>query len=75
MHTKARCKISIYSVILGQLEPFRNYKGFEYDFPENFRCNLTFNERDNFSDSSLHDIFESEKLRFRFSAKIALPGQ
>ena len=34
MHSKARCKISIYSVILGQLEPFRNYKGFEYDFPE-----------------------------------------
>ena len=34
MHSKERCKISIYSVILGQLEPFRNYKGFKYDFPE-----------------------------------------
>ena len=34
MHSKERCKIFIYSVILGQLEPFRNYKGFEYDFPE-----------------------------------------
>ena len=31
---RSAVKIFIYSVILGQLEPFRNYKGFEYDFPE-----------------------------------------
>ena len=44
----------------------------QYDFPENFRCNLPLNESENFSDSSLHDIFESESFRFPFSAKNSL---
>ena len=39
---------------------------------ENFRCNLPLNERENFSDSSLHDIFESQSFRFPFSAKNSL---
>ena len=38
-------------------------------FPENFRCNLTFYESENFSDSSLHYILESENFRFPFSTK------
>ena len=41
----------------------------EYYFPENFRCNLTFNESENFSDSSLYHILESENFRFPFSKK------
>ena len=62
MHFKAPYNICICSLTLGQL-------GLQYDFPENFRCNLSFNERENFSDSSLHDILESENFRFLFSAK------
>ena len=41
-----------------------------YGFPTTeIRCNLTFNERENFSDSSLHHILESENFRFPFSTK------
>ena len=48
---------------------FRNYKGFSIVFPENFRCNLSFYERENFSDSYLNHTFESEHFRFLFSKK------
>ena len=34
MHSKAPYNICICSVILGQLEPFRNYKGFSMIFPK-----------------------------------------
>ena len=33
---------------------------------ENFRCNLTLYESENFSNSSLHRIFESENFKFPF---------
>ena len=70
--SKRRYKI-MSSVILGQLESFRNYKGrLQYYFPENFRYNLKFYESNNFSDSSLHRIFESEHFRFPFSTKNSL---
>ena len=35
-------------------------------FSENFRCNLTYYEGDNFSDSFFHHIFESENFRIPF---------
>ena len=38
-------------------------------FPENFSCNFKFNEIENFFDSSLHLIFDSENLSFPFSTK------
>ena len=41
-------------------------------FCENFRCNLTYYESENFSDSSLHHIFESENFRFPFCTKNSL---
>ena len=69
MHSKWRYKSCICSVVLGQLESFRNYLGPQYYFPENFRCNFRFYESENFSDSSLHRIFESENFRFPFSTK------
>ena len=75
MHSKARYEICICSVILGQLSStwvFSKLQGLQYDFPEKFRCNLPLNESENFSDSSLHDIFESENFRFPFSAKYSL---
>ena len=74
MHFRRRCKICICSAILGQLESFRNCKvrASEYYCPENFRCNLKFYESNNFSDSSFHHIFESEKFRIPFSTKNSL---
>ena len=69
MHSKWCYNICICSVILGELKSFRNYKslqGLQYYFPENVRCNLTFYESENFSDSSLHHILESENFRFPF---------
>ena len=38
-------------------------------FPENFRCNSMFYENEDFSDSSLHRIFESENFRLPFCTK------
>ena len=51
---------------------FSKFQGLQYGFPQHFRCNLTFNETENFSDSSLHDLFESENVRFPFSVKHSL---
>ena len=69
IHSKWRYKICICSVILVDFKSFRNYKGFSIVFPENFRCNLSFYERENFSDSYLNHTFESEHFRFLFSTK------
>ena len=49
MHSKRRHKIFVCSVILGELQSFRNYKNYE---------------RANFSDSPLHLILESEHFSF-----------
>ena len=77
MHPKASYNICICSVILGRTWAFSKLQGIQYDFPENFRCNLSFNESENFSDSSFHDIlFLNPKiLGFFFLRKIALPGE
>ena len=69
MHSKRRYKSCICSVVLGQPQSFRNHLGPQYYFPENFRCNFRFYESENFSDSSLHRIIESENFRFLFSTK------
>ena len=73
-HSKKRYKICICSVILGQLESFRNFKCFSIIFPKMLihGCNLKLNERENFSISSLHHIFESEIFKFSFSTKNSL---
>ena len=47
-------------------------QGLRYYFPVNFRCNFKFYEKENFSDSSLRRIFESENFRFPFSTKNSL---
>ena len=41
-------------------------------FLENFRYNFKFYKSENFSDSSLHRIFESENFRFPFPTKNSL---
>ena len=74
MLSKRRYEIYICSVILGQLES--KFSGLQYYFSEKFyRCNLKFYERQIFSDSSYHCIFESEILDFLFLRKISLPKE
>ena len=48
---------------------FWKLQGLQYYFPENFRCNLTYYESKNFTDSFLHHIFESKILGCLFSTK------
>ena len=72
MLSKRRYKICICSVILGELESFRNNKCFSIIFLKKFRCNLMYYESENFTDSSLQHIFESENFRFPlFYEKVA----
>ena len=63
MHSKRRYKIGICSVILGELESFRNYKRLSSIFP---KFNILYYGGENFSDSSFLHIFESENFRFPF---------
>ena len=66
MHSKRRYKICICSVIVEELETFRNY------FPENFRCNFTYYESENFSVPSLLAFLNSKIEGFLFSTKKSL---
>ena len=50
-----------YHIILGELESSK-LQGLQYYFPENFRCNLTYYEGENFSDSSLYHTFLNPKF-------------
>ena len=70
MHSKRRYKICICLVMLGELETFRNLHGLQSYLPENLRCNCTFYENENFSYSSLHQIFESENFILFFYEKL-----
>ena len=71
MHSKRRVKfVSVWSS-LGNLSLFEITKAWVLFF-RNFRWNLTHYEREKFSDSSCHHIFESEKFRFLFSTKNSL---
>ena len=71
MHSKRRYKICICSVILGEKESFRNYKGLGIIFP--IILDAIWSEI--FSDSSLRRIFESENFSFflgKWNVKIKL---
>ena len=74
MLSKRRYEICICSVIQGELEYFRNYKGFSIIFPKKLlRYNLKYYEEENFSVSgSFHHLFESENFRIPFSTKNSL---
>ena len=65
MHSRRPYKIFICSVILGEMK----LQGLQYYVSEKFRCNVKFYESENFSDSSLHHILESENFRFLLSKK------
>ena len=66
IHSERCYKICICLVSLGDFESFRNYKGFSIIFMKIF---FSFYERENFSDSYLNHIFESENFRFPSSTK------
>ena len=75
MHSKWRYQICISvfghsrrTLVFSKLRRIQNY------FPENFRCNLTSYEGDNFSDSFFHHIFESKNFlgSFLLAAKNSL---
>ena len=66
MHSKWRYKICVYSVNLGELESFRNYKGFSFIIPKILDAFNENNESENYFESSLHYIFESENFRIPF---------
>ena len=70
MHSKRRYKICTCSFILGELEAFRNKGSVIFAIPENFRCNCTFYESENFSFSSHNHIFESQNFRLPFLRKV-----
>ena len=55
-----RCKI------LGKLEYFRNDNGFSIIFSKILDAIQRYYESEDFSDASLHHIFESEDFRFPF---------
>ena len=69
MNSKQHCKICLCSVILGELESFRNDKGLSIIFSKIFRCNFKFYERENFliplfialSNSKILGFFLQEK--------------
>ena len=69
MHSKRPYTIFVCWVILGELDVFSKLQELQDYFSENFRCNLTFHESENISDSSLHLILESENFTFPFSKK------
>ena len=64
MHSKRRYEICICSVILRELESFRNYKGFSIIFPKFLEQFITYYESEICFDFSLDHIFESENFRF-----------
>ena len=72
MHSRWRCKICFCSLILGELEAFRNYKGFCVIFPKSLDGIEHFTTLTIFVIPQSIIIFESEILRFPFSTKIRL---
>ena len=72
MHSsRRRYKIYICSVILGELEAFRNFNGFSVIFPKSLDATERFTKVRVFSYSSLPHILESENFRFLFLRKLA----
>ena len=66
MHSKRRYEICICSVILGELEPFRNYKGLSIIFPKMLDAYLTYYESEIFSDFSSMAFSNPKNFRFYF---------
>ena len=72
MHSKRRYKICICSVILGELEAFRNYKGASVLFPKLLYAIERFTKVRIFLISLSITLLNSKILGFLFSTKISL---
>ena len=72
MHSKRRYKICICSVILGELEAFRNYKGVSVLFPKLLYAIERFTKVRIFLISLSITLLNSKILVFLFSTKISL---
>ena len=72
MHSRWRCKICFCSLILGELEAFRNYKGFCVIFPKSLDAIEHFTKLAIFVIPHSTVIFESESFRFPLSTMIRL---
>ena len=72
MHSKRRYKICICSVILGELEAFRNYKGVSVVFPKLLYAIERFTKVRIFLISLSITLLNSKILGFLFSTKISL---
>ena len=78
MHSKRRYKICISRSVFGHSRGtwvFSKLRGIQNYFPENFRCNLTYYEGNNFLDSFFHHIFELENFRIPYLRKMPNPGE
>ena len=72
MNFKRRYKICRCSVILDELESFRNHKGFIVIFMIKILDGFNLFQKSEFSHSSFHHIFESENFSFPlFYKKVA----
>ena len=71
MHSKRRYKICICSVILGELEAFRNYKGVSVLFPNLLYAIERFTKVRIFLISLSITLLNSKSLGFLFSTKIS----
>ena len=71
MHSKRRYKICICSVILGELEAFRNYKGVSVLFPKLLYAIERFTKVRIFLISLSITLWNSKSLGFLFSTKIS----
>ena len=69
MHSKRRYKISIFSVILGELEAFRNYKGFSVVFPKILEATERLTKVRIFLIPLFITVFNSKILGFLFLRK------
>ena len=75
MHFERRYKICICSVILGELEYFRSYKGFGIIFPEIFYANWRITKVRNIFIPLSITFFNPKMLGYLFPTPIALPGE
>ena len=67
MNFKRRYKICVCcSIILGELESFRNYKGFIFIFTIKILDGFNIFRKLGFSHSSFHHTFKSENFSFPF---------
>ena len=75
MHSKRRFKIGICSVLLVELESFRNHKGYNVILPKILDTIDVLRKWEFFLFFFIHHIFETTILGLLFLRKLALHGE